>query len=196
MLACVFFWSFLILMENQKNWNPYFWCWAAWNKHGKGGIRTLGNREVTSVFKTDAIDHSATFPFLFWFPLCFHTCVYTGGPAGNAIRTRDMHLGKVPLYHWAIPASFSLIFSKSIRFLVWILSDSNGFSNSVCVKWGCIGSAGVEGTGKERRTGLTVKEGVGYCNSVLLNRSILFSFKEMQWTCFQVEVHIVYAQWI
>lgn len=24
--------------------------------------------------------------------------------AGNAIRTRDMHLGKVPLYHWAIPA--------------------------------------------------------------------------------------------
>lgn len=32
-------------------------------KNGKGGIRTLGNREVTSVFKTDAIDHSATFPF-------------------------------------------------------------------------------------------------------------------------------------
>jgi hypothetical protein len=30
--------------------------------NGKGGIRTLGNCEVTSVFKTDAIDHSATFP--------------------------------------------------------------------------------------------------------------------------------------
>ena len=24
--------------------------------------------------------------------------------AGDAIRTRDMHLGKVPLYHWATPA--------------------------------------------------------------------------------------------
>lgn len=32
-------------------------------KFGKGGIRTLGSFEATSVFKTEAIDHSATFPY-------------------------------------------------------------------------------------------------------------------------------------
>ena len=30
--------------------------------YGEGGIRTLGNCKVTSVFKTDAFDHSATSP--------------------------------------------------------------------------------------------------------------------------------------
>ena len=30
--------------------------------------------------------------------------------AGNEIRTRDIHLGKVTLYHWAIPAFLSALF--------------------------------------------------------------------------------------
>jgi hypothetical protein len=30
--------------------------------YGKGGIRTLGDREATPIFKIGAINHSATFP--------------------------------------------------------------------------------------------------------------------------------------
>jgi hypothetical protein len=31
-------------------------------KHGKGGIRTPGDRKATPIFKIGAINHSATFP--------------------------------------------------------------------------------------------------------------------------------------
>ena len=34
----------------------------AWNYGGEGGIRTHGPLSRTSVFETDAIDHSATSP--------------------------------------------------------------------------------------------------------------------------------------
>ena len=33
------------------------------NHYGKRGSRTLGSLATTSVFKTDALNHSATFPF-------------------------------------------------------------------------------------------------------------------------------------
>ena len=33
-------------------------------KNGRGGIRTLGNRKATPVFKTGAFDHSATLPIV------------------------------------------------------------------------------------------------------------------------------------
>jgi hypothetical protein len=34
---------------------------------GKGGIRTLGSREATPVFKTEAINRSATFPLFYYY---------------------------------------------------------------------------------------------------------------------------------
>ena len=43
---------------------PYF-CWVKdlnEKYYGKGGIRTLGDREATPIFKIGAINHSATFP--------------------------------------------------------------------------------------------------------------------------------------
>lgn len=42
----------------QKNLLPIFLKFL----NGKGGIRTLGDREATPIFKIGAINHSATFP--------------------------------------------------------------------------------------------------------------------------------------
>ena len=35
---------------------------SSFTPFGRGGIRTLGNRKATPVFKTGAFDHSATLP--------------------------------------------------------------------------------------------------------------------------------------
>jgi hypothetical protein len=64
---------------------------------GEGGIRTPGSLTTTSVFKTDAFNRSATSPMSFKNPMKKYPTF--GWKAGNASRTRDMHLGKVPLYH-------------------------------------------------------------------------------------------------
>lgn len=43
---------------------------------GGGGIRTPGPREGTSVFKTDAIDHSATPPMVCAWRQCYPQRLY------------------------------------------------------------------------------------------------------------------------
>lgn len=55
--------SCLCKLSRRENGNDWEYAEIGGLKYGRGGIRTLGRVAPTSVFKTDALNRSATLPY-------------------------------------------------------------------------------------------------------------------------------------